>query len=78
MLPKSITKSRIPASVLLLLAILLSSFHGDFIPEVEFEELNALKRHERFNFPSQRGYGKEARKEGCKDLGRHKSWRSVF
>ncbi|KAI5840159.1 alcohol dehydrogenase [Morchella snyderi] len=44
-LPKSVTKSRIE-----------SNFQDFIIPEVEFEELNALERHKRFNFPAHWGY----------------------
>lgn len=63
-LPKSVTKSRIESNFkgmflcfFFLLFFRCSWFCIDFtIPDAEFEELNALERHKRFNFPSQWGY----------------------
>jgi diketogulonate reductase-like aldo/keto reductase len=44
-LPKSVTESRIR-----------SNFEAFDIPQQEFEELNALERHKRFNFPAHWGF----------------------
>jgi len=63
-LPKSVTASRIA-----------SNFQDFVIPEEQFAELNALKRHKRFNFPARWGFdifdeaGEEAVKEAARNAG---------
>lgn len=63
-LPKSVTASRIA-----------SNFQDFVIPKEQMEELNALERHKRFNFPARWGYdifeeaGDEAVRKAAKDAG---------
>ena len=63
-LPKSVTASRIA-----------SNFQDFQIPAAEMDELNALERHKRFNFPMRWGFdifdeaGEEAVKRAAKDAG---------
>lgn len=76
-LPKSVTNSRIESNFQGTFSHFLYPFLNytdswiniDFIiPEAEFEELNALERHKRFNFPAHWGYDifDEAGLEGVK------------